>query len=218
MTRRMSLIVAAVLIVLVLGIGLYLFTRSPKPNPQQPVTSEQASAAPTETPAQETKGTFKDLLAQRKDVSCTIAYTDIQGNGTIYVSSPKFRGDISMQISNQPLTSHIISDGTYMYMWTDNSTKGTKIKMDLNQTPPPATSSSSQNQMSDLNKEVNFKCTPWTVDSSKFALPTDVQFSDFSNIKVPAQKGSNVPAVDKSVCNNIADPNAKAACLKALGG
>jgi hypothetical protein len=218
MTKKMSLMIAAILLIVVLGIGAFLFTRSAKPKTDQAVSTSESTPAPTEAPVAETKGSFKDLLAQKKDVSCTMSDPSTQSSGTIFVSSPKFRGDMTVAVNNQPMETHMISDGTYMHIWQEGTTRGTKFKVDINQTPAPATGSA-QTQVTDLNKEVNLKCDPWTVDASKFTLPTNVQFSDLSTImKSPGKPGGSTPIIDKSVCDNIADAAAKAACVKALGG
>jgi hypothetical protein len=215
MTKRMSLMVAVILVVVVLGVGGYLMTRSPKPAPKQAVTQEQTTVPPTETPVPAQKSSLKDLLAQKKDVVCEANYPDQQSTGTVYLSSPKFRGDFTVTLDNQPTQTHLVSDGATMYMWSDGSDRGTKMKLDLEQIA--SSTASAQNQAVDLNKEVDIKCNPWTVDATKFTPPTTVQFTDLSSVlKNPSKSG--LPSLDKSVCDKIADPTAKAACLKALGG
>jgi hypothetical protein len=217
MTRRVSLITAAILIILILGIGAYLMTRSPKNN--QLVTSTQSTPAPTGQAVQAEKSTLKDLINKKQDVTCEIKYPEQQSEGTIYVSYPKFRGDFTITVNNQNTDNHLVSDGSYMYIWTEGSNKGTKLKLDLEAATASAQTTTGGPEAADLNKEVELKCQPWTVDQTKLRIPTEIEFTDLSSlVRPPTRPGASAPTLDQSVCNSITDPTAKAACIKALGG
>ncbi len=210
MSRQVSIIIGVIVVLAILGIGAYVMSnKSANPSPA-PQTSAQPAASVTSDSS--TKGTLKSLLTSGKNVTCTFTYPDQTGSGTVYISSPKFRGDFSVKVEGKEMMSHMIQDNGTAYMWTDGSTQGTKFKMDLNASPAPNAST----QAADLNKEVDMKCSDWAVDNSKFAIPTNIQFADLSQMMNTQGQSGAAPKMDKSICDQIQDPQAKAACLKAL--
>lgn len=213
---KQPIIIAAVLGVLTLG-GVVAFMQMQKPAPKPVEVAEQNVQQAPENTSQ--KGTIQSLIAAGKNVVCEINMGDQGGSGTTYVSGNKLRGDFTVQIENNPMATHMVSDGEYLYMWTDGSTQGTKFKIDP-ETQKKVATSSGQASVTDFEKEVDLKCTAWTIDNSKFTVPTDVKFTDLSqtiNNAIKNQPGSSLPKVDKSICDQIPDPEGKASCLKTLG-
>ena len=77
-------------------------------------------------------------------------------------------------------------------------------------------------QGAELEKQQDMNCSGWSVDSSKFMVPADVKFMDVSGIKqIPQTKvktgETSAPSANKSVCDAITEPVAKAACIGATG-
>ena len=114
----------------------------------------------------------------------------------------------------------IQTDG-YAYMWTDNVAQGTKFKIDSLQNFSP--SPGMQSQATDLNTQVDMKCSDWLVDSTKFEVPANIKFTDMTELTKNLQPitsgkptASGNPKIDKSVCDNIQEESAKAACVRAL--
>ncbi len=157
------------------------------------------------------KNSIKSLLTGGKNVTCTISYPDNKGSGTVYVAGSKVRGDFSMKVDNKEMMSHMIQDGLFAYMWSDDNKTGTKFKIDPNSPAPSATAGQTQ----DLDSQVDMKCNPWSEDKSKFSAPSDIQFMDMSQMMKNSGSGPMKP--DSSVCDSIADATAKASCIKALG-
>jgi len=212
MFKNKTLVIVAVVVILALLGGVaYLSLSKSSTTPQQTTVQEQVKASPSGV-----TGTLKSLFG--KNQNCTITYPDNGGSGTIYVSGNKFRGDFTTNITGEKeVKSQVVSDGVYTYIWSSDSTTGIKMKIDI--TSPAA---SAQTGNFDLDQEVNLKCSPWGVDASKFAIPTNIQFTDMSNLipktsALPSAK-TETPAQDQSVCDQITDPTGKAACLKALSG
>ncbi|OGH08475.1 MAG: hypothetical protein A2152_04015 [Candidatus Levybacteria bacterium RBG_16_35_6] len=167
-------------------------------------------------------GTIKGLLEKNLTQKCTITYPDNQGTGTIYVSGKKFSGDFTINLEGQKITSHTISDGVYFYSWADNSTTG--IKMMLSEAEKnTAPTGTEEQQKTGLNEEVKYSCSGWSLDQSKFTPPSNITFSDFSNL-IPKTTGSTEknPTMNEeekagnSICDQITDPTAKASCLNAI--
>lgn len=219
MSKQMTLIIAAVVILLIVGVAGFTLMRN---NLSSPAETAQVKSSPTSTTNAQTsptKGTLQSLISGGQNLSCEINME--QGGGTTYVSGKKMRGDFTVDVDGKQMLSHMIGDGEFMFMWTDGVSQGTKFKIDPN-SPRPSVSASGQAQVADLNQEVDLKCNPWTPDPSKFVLPAGVTFADMSQMlqSLPSAAGSGnpgVPSVDKSICDQITDPAGKAACLKAVG-
>lgn len=211
MNKRVGIIIGIVAVLVVVGVVVFTQLRKPVTLPNQQVTQ------PEEPSAETTKGSIQSLFAQGKDVTCEINYPDQQGSGSIFVSSKKFRGDFITDVEGKSVTSHMIHDGEgTLYVWTDASNQGTKIKYDIKELSSPDPKMSSQ--AAELTKEVDMRCSSWGVDTSKFTPPSSVQFMDLSTLNLPQNKPGTTPKIDTSACNQISDPQAKAACIKALGG
>lgn len=215
MSKQTGIIIGVVAVLAILGV--IAFTQLNKP--QAPTSQIASSEKQTEPTPSVTKGTIQSLISAGKNVTCNLTYPDGNGEGMVYVSGSKVRGDFTVKVNESSMLTHMIQDGSgYFYMWSDTDKTGTKFKFDPN-APKPSIKPSNQPEAVDLEKEVDLKCDPWTVDNAKFEVPADVKFTDMSQIMNNATKnmGSSVPKVDKSICDNIQDPESKAACLKALG-
>ena len=146
-----------------------------------------------------------------------MVYPDGKGSGTIDVSGKKMRGDFNMMVdSTKEYKSSMIQDGEYAYMWSDADKKGTKFK--VAGLPSPSPTATSKSSTVDVNQEVDLKCSSWGVDPSKFVVPTDVEFTDMSAMMDKMQEQSGMMKnTQKSACDAISDPQAKAQCVSALG-
>lgn len=155
-------------------------------------------------------GTLKSLFG--KTQSCIISYPNNDSEGTVYISDKKFRGDFTSKSTNgKGVISHAVSDGVYTYAWSSNNPTGVKIKLDV--TSPTA---SAITKSFNLDQKVGLNCSPWVVDVSKFAIPTNIQFTNLTNMLVPkATTGTEKPQTT-SPCNQVTDPITKASCLKTL--
>lgn len=218
MFKNKRLIVAVVVVILLIlaGFGYFMFSKSSKtitPTEKTSVTEPKASSSSSIT------GSLKSLLTGGKTQTCTITYPDNKGTGTIYVADKKFGGTFTIKESDgKDITGYMVSDGTYMYSWSSAATMGIKMKLDVAENAAGDT----QTGTNDLNQQVNLNCSPWIVDNSKFAVPTNIKFSDMSNLipktsALPSTK-AETPALNESVCDQIEDATAKAACVKALSG
>jgi hypothetical protein len=210
--KNIAVIIAAVILILVLAISGYLILNYAKPSAQPNKTASEQTQ-----PANSVSGSILSLLSGGKTVYCTIAYPDNKGTGKIYVSDKKFAGEFSIKDANgKEITSNTVSDGTYVYVWSSMMTNGVRMKLeDIKGTAQNVQSA----QSVDLNQNVNLKCSPWTVDNSKFTAPTSIKFQDVSDLLQQAQPTAGATTQGTtSPCDQITDPTAKAACVKALSG
>ena len=216
MNRKILIAVGIVAVAAVLGLLAFNNKGNNSSAPASGVGSGEKSESLT-------KGSIKGLLNAGKSVMCEINYTDTQGKGTVYVDGKKFRGDFDAAVGGQPrMLTHMVSDGEMTYIWTEGSNQGTKMKTDEpdQETQTPPASAAGSNEVADWDKDVDMKCSGWTADGSKFAVPANVTFSDLSSMMeklAPSTKENGSSAPNPSSCESITDPETKAACIAATG-
>lgn len=210
MTKQSIIVLAVVTLIVLIG-GFFVVTKLSKPTPAPLAEIANSTPAPTENPMLKTS--LKSLLGLGKNVTCS--YQEASVSGTVFVADKKMRSDNTILDSKGiSLDSHVLSDGEYTYMWT--GTQGSKIKISAIETKAsPSTKQATTTQ--NLDQELNMKCDTWTIDPSKFVIPSDVKFTDISSMMTNI-KSSSAPALNKSVCDSITDPTSKASCIKALSG
>lgn len=214
MQKKAGLVIGAIVIIVVL-IAFFMMQKT-NPSTSSQSAKETQNTTKSESLGSATKGSIASLLAAGKNVSCTMTNPDGKGTGAIYVSGKKVRGDFTtMTDPSKEFKSSMIQDGEYAYMWSDADKKGTKFKVSAIPTPTP--NSASTTDAVDINQEVDMNCSTWTVDPSKFIVPADVQFTDMSAMMEGMQGQGTTNNSQKSICDSIADPQAKAACQSSLG-
>lgn len=226
MKKALPIIVILILLAL-LGVGGYfLMNRSKTP---AATTSNETQMVETkqETGMMQKRSTFRDLLGLKQNLTCTYSDPQSQSVGTMYMSGEDVRTDFDVTTpEGTSVVSHMITDGVDVYIWTDGQTLGYKQTLleieDGGQEANEETSSESK--VVDVNQEVDYECGNWTVDNSKFALPSGVEFKDFSSMMQDAMEQSGMME-DESV-NEETDPcsacdllqgETKTQCLQALG-
>jgi hypothetical protein len=221
MKNSKAIIAVIIVIILIIIGGAYLMLSSRAKVQPQTQTAKTQTAKPQQT-TNSLKGTILGLLSGGKTVSCQVTYPDNKGTGTFYVSSDKkFAGDFVMKGTDGKETNgHVVSDGTYMYIWSSGLSMGMKMSL-------AAAKNTNQvnNQSFNVNSEVTMNCSNWTVDPSKFTVPSNIQFRDVSQLlqQVPAQGTAPKTVAPQtgtgaSPCDQITNPTAKAACTKAMNG
>ncbi len=137
------------------------------------------------------KSTLKTLLGMGKNLTCTYNNVDeetkFEIKGTTYISGNKFAQEMETtdpKDKTKKVLTNMISDGEFVYTWSsDKKTSGMKIKMEKPETAPDGdvkTDVAGTDQS--MNKEYDMNCNQWNIDESKFKVPTDVKFTDLSEI------------------------------------
>ena len=213
MQKSQALILGAVVVIVLIiaALGFFIFSKSSKNAQVTPATSESEQIQGS------SKGSIMSLLSGGKSVTCKMSYPDGGTSGTIYVADKKVRGDFTAEADGKQMESHMIQDGDFGYFWSGN--QGTKMKTSDSAQASPAPNA--QTSAPDLNKDVDMDCSSWSVDASKFELPADVKFTDLTEMMMQIQKtpapGGATNNSQSSYCDQITDPQAKAACMNAAG-
>lgn len=183
----------------------------------QPIPQEQAA----DEDGSFLSGTIEDLLKIGKDLQCESQYSEngYTSQAKTYISNNKFRTDAEVVVQEgQKMTTHSIIDGDWIYVWNDQSSNGTKMKLEevKNQQQPAETEGDPATaQSANINQKVDFDCSSWDVDESLLTPPSEINFSDISQQmqQLPGQ-APTAPENPCQVCDLIPDETAKSECKK----
>lgn len=172
---------------------------------------------------QQANGTsLKNLLASGKSESCTFSNDTDQekSNGIVYIAGGKMRGDFQVypKVGTQSvIASHMILMDNTSYVWTDQSNQGFKVSVDM---ATGMSNTNSQNQSVNLDEQMNYNCSSWSSDQSKFALPTTVKFTDATSMTGGSTGGvkptGGALTQQCQACMNISDATARKQCQLAM--
>lgn len=175
----------------------------------------------TEVKNEQKQGSLKQLMAVTSSQKCIVSSEteNSHSEGTVFIANGKMRGDFAIAAASTTITSHMISDGKTMNGWSDQSAMGFTFSMD--QTVGATTTTQ---QAVDVNSNYNYKCEDWREDGSKFELPKNIEFKDFSamqtqlqgtaNLKMNASANTDIKAAQCKVCEQTGSN--KAECLAAF--
>jgi len=210
--QNKTLIIVIALIIIVAGfLGYSKLAGKTSTNPSVTIQNDQNKTEGAVT------GTIKGLLEKGLTQKCTITYPDNEGTGTMYLSGRKFSSEFTMNVGEgQKITGYSVSDGNYIYIWSNASTTGTKMKIDTALENAPTGTDTTQG--GNLNEELKFNCSGWTLDQAKFTPPSNIQFNDLTNLlpKTTTSPQTSEEKAGNSICDMITDPTAKTACLDAV--
>lgn len=215
-------------VIIVIALLAGFFMRSKKTTEVKDDMSK-TTAQKEATQPQGMQNTLKGLLGMGQSQTCTYSVGEGMGTGTVYISGGKMSMVTMVKAGNADVTSHMIMDGKTSYSWMDGQKTGYKMDFASMQgnTMKGDVNNSGQANI-DPNKQFDFKCSRWSVDNSKFALPTGVEFTDMTKMMQDMQKmqptGQTTPtpaagtmpagSMD-AMCDSLQEP-AKTQCLAAL--
>ena len=167
-----------IIVIVVVAGGIYYSTTKSAPTEPAAPASEGAAGQGTFNTAPPTSGqqSLAGLMALGTAQQCAFSQNVVgsSNSGTVYVSAGKVRGDFTSVADGQTTQAHMISDGQDVYTWIEGINLGFKATMSEGQAATPGTPASGG---VDVNQQLNYDCSPWSVDNSKFAVPTSIQFN-----------------------------------------
>lgn len=206
--------------VLLIGGGVYVYNQSQTSSVDTASTDSESRVMTGDAPK-----SLLDLLTVSASQEC--AYEDDMGNsGVAYSSGGKMRGDFMGTANGQVYRTHMITDGTDMYIWSDGVEGGYKSSLSLMTEGETSVEGEENAQVNtvDPNKKVDYSCKSWIVDQSVFAIPSDIEFTDYSKMMESMKtmdktaESGNVPSKETqcSACDNLPG-EAATQCKQALG-
>lgn len=137
-----------------------------------------------------------DAMASGKPVECVMTQTTTNKSFTYQVKGKKIHafGQLSPEASE---SGNMLTDGEFMYTWSDQSKEGTKFliptETEMAQQPedpskvvPDFRNTDTQQEYENLGYSIN--CAEKNLDDSAFVAPSDVKFTDLSQMMGAAKK------------------------------
>lgn len=169
-------------------------------------TGQKESSMMLDEMQAETSGmkSLKDLMGLAADQHCTFTNAESNSQGEVFVSKGQMRGNFVSESNGDTFTAHTISDGNVVYVWMDESGMG--FKTDISKLE--ASGDEGKNEVSeavDLNKQVEYECNAWSVDSTVFNIPDNIDFQSYDSLmnSVMGNDGDTPSAIDCSTCDNL---------------
>ncbi len=153
----------------------------------------QFSQKPNISPDKTAKATIKEIMGFAGSLECK--YEDGLGtSGTIYGKNMIIAGDmVGKTKKGKTINSHVFYDTENLYVWFDKESEGVKAPFDLIE----SVKIEKAEEGFDITREVYYECHKYTKDESKFVIPKDVKFTDYSNIRAP-QGETDIKILDAS--------------------
>ena len=191
------LLIIAIVAILAIGGGAYVVTKNKQAKnaelgdnlDTQANVNADINANENANLGVNAKGSFRSLLALGQNTMCSFTSVNesVTSSGTVYItSSGNMRGDFTSQMSAGTQTSSMIVKDGYSYVWSGS--QGAKMNMTSSANANAGAGAQTQ-QSVDLDAQVDYDCKAWSVDQSKFTLPSSVNFLDIEAM----MKGSVVP-------------------------
>jgi len=172
--------------------------------------TEQSLTTETTNPDElKGKNSIMSLFKMGKSMECTFVFTGegMRSEGTGFFDNGNARIDSLSSLNSTQLATYLIIDSSSnkMYTWTlqDGKTDGFVMTLpkdgETGKPPMPGTDPRKDTTAVTPESPVDYNCKPWTVDSSVFIPPTDVEFMDMSNMQKQMEdmqknmQGMNVP-------------------------
>lgn len=170
-------IIGIVIGLVVVGGLVYMGMRNSGDNVRGPLGDGQGESV---------SGSIGDLLSRGGDWKCTWSFEQdgVRADGAIRMSGNKFRTDMESTQNDLSLFAYSVSDGEFIYAWTDLAPFGTKMNISVLENGQVAAEANPQAQM--FGDEYAFDCDPWTVDASAFVPPSGITFME-APVPAPAQ-------------------------------
>lgn len=169
-------VVLVLAVLAVIGAGVYNARQNESEDTED---SEFEGDMAATTSAQMSGSRLRDLFNLGRDAVCTFSGSEsgVESFGTVYVSGNMMRGDFTMKAtSTGTVNTHMVRKSDEVYVWT--GAQG--AKMDIGDLLVKSTTTAQSNASLDLDRRLDYKCESWGKDESKFALPSNVKFTDLS--------------------------------------
>lgn len=165
-----GLIAAVVAVVAIAAAaGIFIMSRSSNNKTADSTDSTNTMMADVSTE----RRSLREFMNLAGNQTCTFSDMETQSDGAIYAGGGKFRGDFTSVSAGQSVASHMVSDGTDIFVWVDGQPGGFKASLaDLDKV-----AANTDGGSVDVNKQVDYECQSWAVDNSKFNTP-NIEFTE----------------------------------------
>lgn len=178
MSKTILGVIAAV--VVVSGVTGFVLTRpDAETSSSKTATSSRSEQTKTQSSDESKSGPLSEFLAAGDEKKCT--YSDERGSGTMYFSKGRLRNDIQSSKDGKTSEGHMIVTEAVQYIWFDNQQSGLKFAFSKTDANPQAANQGGL----DATATYSFRCSSWAGDESFFVPPSNITFTDLTQLRVP---------------------------------
>lgn len=168
-------IISIIVVIAVVTGGYFFFRTDAKKTNEEKVEN---NSVVQEQPAGK-KMAFSQFVKQGGAYKCDVkqSLSDMENSGTVYINGVNISGEYSTIAEGKNIqTSFIMKDG-YSYTWSSSfPSMGFKVKIPAE--TEGNTNANAQGTYSwNADQIGDYNCEPWTVDQSKFTIPTTIKFN-----------------------------------------
>ncbi|MCC7436335.1 hypothetical protein IT402_00445 [Candidatus Nomurabacteria bacterium] len=166
--------------ILVIGVsafGIYYFVSKKEYKPDDFQTVKEENVV-TEEQTQSKKMSFSDFV-KKEDGSyeCSVSSMDDFGsNGKAFINNGEIRGDFTTVAEGMSIDSSVLVKKDFIYIWSDMFPQAAIKVANIKQEPGSVSTQMSGTYVWDTDKVGDYNCSPWTVDESKFVVPSKITF------------------------------------------
>lgn len=176
---KKNIIIIVVAVTLLIAGGLVAYALMQKQSDSSNNNTNNNGSQDSNGAMGEVSTNLQSLLTGPSNRVCT--YSDQEGSGTVYVAGDdRLRVDYSSTDPEQPAGSMIMTKDK-VYTWELGAQEGFTMPAYEGSTDGNAGSGEydfTEEDAVDVNKDYNFSCDNWSVDSSQFTPPASVEFND----------------------------------------
>ncbi len=200
-------LIIVVIIILLLGLGGFFILSSNKtPTASKATDNSRMGQSVTKPATNSVISSIKDALMGSQSLSCN--FTDERGiQTTSYIKNGMIRADI---VASDPKQSgSFLMRDKKMYFWNAQKqgfmSEFTPNYDEIAQDMSASKSAPQQNEeMIKSLEKYKESCKPVAVDENKFAVPTDITFTDMSKMmKAPPVRTGVEPSIDQKQIENM---------------
>lgn len=175
----MSAKLIGIIVVVLLAVGGVGYMVMQNKDDKKASTADNSKTALKDPESDVYKGDLLDITTAGKARKCTFSATveNVTSNGTLYTDG-KGRGFMEIAVADVGSTNVLaLSDKVYGWTTAGGSTTGfTYTKAELEKMASDAGASTQSGAASSANQPFDMKCTTWSVDITKFTVPTNINF------------------------------------------
>lgn len=178
MKKTFALII--ILVIIVIALVGFKFLGKGKTNSAQNKT-QQTQVIPSQTTGESFTGKIKDAFTKNVPLKCTYK-TDDKNSATAYLQNKKYYAEIT----SAGKLGYVILIDNCLWSWSKDQTQGVKMCFQPKEGEDIWTDVQNQDKTSNLD----YNCAPAIVNDAVFTPPSNIKFSDFSELmKQATQSG-----------------------------
>lgn len=128
---------------------------------------------------------LKNLMASGQAQKCTVKMTSEEAGdlkSEIWIKGKKMKQITKSETlggGGEPMTMYVISDGEWMYNWSDKTDQGMKMKVEEIEKDEQEVTENSKGQAVDWETKLDYQCQATNIADSEFVPPASVEFVDW---------------------------------------